>query len=150
MIRTKICTKHSLVVGASASHWWRLDFLSPKCDNFAYWPYWPFAETIENVLKNWVDQMGYCKAIRDSYVNDDVFHSWMERFNLSNKTILLKKISISFFFIADSNSKCKMAYHISKRNSKLILFVSILWYKKYWIFKKMYYEFSSFIRKIFC
>ena len=40
------------------------------------------AKTIENVLKNWVDRMGYCKASRGSHLND-VFH-----------------------FIADSNSNC--------------------------------------------
>ena len=44
--RTKIRTKQSLVVGASASQWWRLDFLSPKFDNFVYWPNWPFAQSI--------------------------------------------------------------------------------------------------------
>lgn len=33
------------------------------------------AQTIENVLKNWVDRMGYCKASRGSYLNDVVFHS---------------------------------------------------------------------------
>ena len=48
------------------------------------------AQTIENVLKNWVNQMGYCKASRGSHLND-VFHSSMEKFNLYNKTILLKK-----------------------------------------------------------
>ena len=45
------------------------------------------AHTIENVLKIWVDQMGYCKASRGSYLND-VFHSQIKRFNLSNKTYL--------------------------------------------------------------
>ena len=49
------------------------------------------AQTIENVLKNGVDPMGYCKASRGSHLNDAVFHSSMERFILSNKTILLKK-----------------------------------------------------------
>ena len=33
------------------------------------------AQTIENVLKNWVDRMGYCKASRGSHLNDVVFHS---------------------------------------------------------------------------
>ena len=33
------------------------------------------AQTIENVLKNWVNQMGYCKASRGSHLNDVVFHS---------------------------------------------------------------------------
>ena len=33
------------------------------------------AQTIKNVLKNWVDQMGYCKASRSSHLNDVVFHS---------------------------------------------------------------------------
>ena len=46
------------------------------------------AETIENVLKNWVDRMGYCKARQGSHLNDVVFHSLMEKFDLSNKTIL--------------------------------------------------------------
>ena len=45
------------------------------------------AQTIENVLKNWVDRMGYCKVSRSSHLNDVVFHSF-------------------FSFIADSNSKC--------------------------------------------
>ena len=49
------------------------------------------AQTIENVLENWVDRKGYCKASRGSHLNDVVFHFYMERFNLSNKTILLKK-----------------------------------------------------------
>ena len=31
-------------------------------------------QTIKNVLNNWVDRMGYCKASRDSYLNDFVFH----------------------------------------------------------------------------
>ena len=72
--RTKICTKQSLVVGASASQWWHLDFLSPKCDNFAYWLYWPSVQTIENVLKNWVDRMEYSRASHVSDLNN-VFHS---------------------------------------------------------------------------
>ena len=32
-------------------------------------------QTIENVLKSWVDRMGYCKASRGSHLNDLVFHS---------------------------------------------------------------------------
>ena len=32
-------------------------------------------QTIENVLKNWVDRMGYRKASRGSHLNDVVFHS---------------------------------------------------------------------------
>ena len=48
-------------------------------------------QTIENVLKNWIDRMGYCKASRDSHLNDVVFHSQIERFNLANETIVLKK-----------------------------------------------------------
>ena len=32
------------------------------------------AQTIKNVLKNWVNRMGYCKASRGSHLND-VFHS---------------------------------------------------------------------------
>ena len=32
------------------------------------------AQTIENVLKNWVDRMRYCKASHSSHLND-VFHS---------------------------------------------------------------------------
>ena len=33
------------------------------------------AQTIENVLQNWVDRMGYCKSSRGSHWNDVVFHS---------------------------------------------------------------------------
>ena len=33
------------------------------------------AQTIENVLKNWVDRMGYCKSSRGSHFNNVVFHS---------------------------------------------------------------------------
>ena len=33
------------------------------------------AQKIQNVLKNWVDQTGYCKAIRGNHLNDVVFHS---------------------------------------------------------------------------
>ena len=33
------------------------------------------AQTIENVLKNWVDRMGYCKVNRGSHLNDVVFYS---------------------------------------------------------------------------
>ena len=32
-------------------------------------------QTIKNVLKNWVDRMGYCKVSRISHLNDVVFHS---------------------------------------------------------------------------
>ena len=39
-----------------------------------HWPYSPFAQTIENVLKNWVDRMGYCKASNGSHLNDIVFY----------------------------------------------------------------------------
>ena len=35
--------------------------------------------TMYNVLENWIDRMGYCKVFLTG------------RFNLSNKTILLKK-----------------------------------------------------------
>lgn len=33
------------------------------------------AETIEEMLENWVDRMAYCKASRGSHMNDIVFHS---------------------------------------------------------------------------
>ena len=33
------------------------------------------AETIENVLKNWVDRMRYYKSSRGSHLNDVVFRS---------------------------------------------------------------------------
>ena len=33
------------------------------------------AQTIENVLKNWVDQMGYFKTSCGSHLNDVAFHS---------------------------------------------------------------------------
>ena len=33
------------------------------------------AQRIENVLKNWVDRMGYCRASRVNQLNDVVFHS---------------------------------------------------------------------------
>ena len=33
------------------------------------------AGTIERVLKNWVDRMGYCRASRGGHLNDIVFHS---------------------------------------------------------------------------
>ena len=33
------------------------------------------AQTIENVLKNCVDRMGYCKASRGSHLDVVVFHS---------------------------------------------------------------------------
>ena len=32
-------------------------------------------QTIENVVKNWVDRMGYCKASRGCHLNDVVFRS---------------------------------------------------------------------------
>ena len=34
------------------------------------------AQTIENVLKNWVGRMWYCNASRDSHLNDVMFHSY--------------------------------------------------------------------------
>ena len=58
-------------------------------------------QTIENILKNWVDRMGYCKASRGSHLNDVVFHSYIERFNLSNETIILfspKRYEYVFYF----------------------------------------------------
>ena len=33
------------------------------------------AQTIENVLKNWLDRMEYCKASRGSHLNNAMFHS---------------------------------------------------------------------------
>ena len=39
------------------------------------WPYWPFAQAIENVLKNWFDRIGYCKGSHGSHLNDVVFDS---------------------------------------------------------------------------
>ena len=30
--------------------------------------------TIDNVPKNWTDQVGYCMASRDSYLNEIIFH----------------------------------------------------------------------------
>ena len=30
--------------------------------------------TIDNVLKNWTDHVGYCMAIRDSHLNEIIFH----------------------------------------------------------------------------
>ena len=37
--------------------------------------HWIEAQTIENVLRNWVDWMGYCKAIRGSNLTNVAFHS---------------------------------------------------------------------------
>ena len=31
------------------------------------------AHTVENVLKNWVERMGYCAASRGSHLNEIVF-----------------------------------------------------------------------------
>ena len=33
------------------------------------------AQTIENVLKTWVDRIGHCKASCSSHLNNVVFHS---------------------------------------------------------------------------
>ena len=33
------------------------------------------AQAIKNVLRNWVDRMGYCKVSCGSHLNDVVFHS---------------------------------------------------------------------------
>ena len=30
--------------------------------------------TIDNVLKNWTDRVGYCMANRGSYLNETIFH----------------------------------------------------------------------------
>ena len=30
--------------------------------------------TIDNVLKNWIDRVGYCMASRDSHLNEIIFH----------------------------------------------------------------------------
>ena len=30
--------------------------------------------TIDNVLKNWTDRVGYCMASRGSYLNEIIFH----------------------------------------------------------------------------
>ena len=30
--------------------------------------------TIDNVLKNWTDRVGYCRASRDSHWNEIIFH----------------------------------------------------------------------------
>ena len=30
--------------------------------------------TIDNVLKNWNDRVGYCMAIRDNHLNEIIFH----------------------------------------------------------------------------
>ena len=32
--------------------------------------------TINNVLKNWTDRVGYCMANRGSHLNEIVFHYW--------------------------------------------------------------------------
>ena len=34
--------------------------------------------TIDNVLKNWNDSVGYCIASRDSHLNEIVFHYYRE------------------------------------------------------------------------
>ena len=31
-------------------------------------------DTIDNVLKNWTDRVGYCKASRGSYLNEIIFY----------------------------------------------------------------------------
>ena len=33
------------------------------------------AQTIKNVLKNWIDRMGYCEDRRGNHLNDVVFHT---------------------------------------------------------------------------
>ena len=30
--------------------------------------------TVDNVLKNWIDRVGYCKASRGSHLNEIIFH----------------------------------------------------------------------------
>ena len=72
----KIHTKQSLVVDTLAAQQSRVDFLIPKYGKEIELAIHEIeAQTIENVLKNWVDRMGYCKASRGSYLNDVVFHS---------------------------------------------------------------------------
>ena len=54
------------------------------------------AHTVENILKNWVDRMGYCAASCGSHLNEIVFHS-MAMYYLSNKAINFEKYSCVFF-----------------------------------------------------
>ena len=54
-------------------------------------------QTIENVLNNWVDRMGYCKASRGIFLIKPYFWKNIHK----------------FFFIADSNSKFYMAHAVS-------------------------------------
>ena len=52
--------------------------------------------TIDNVLKNWTDRVGYCMASRGSHLNDIIFYLLRGRIVLSNKKRNLRKYSVIF------------------------------------------------------
>ena len=53
--------------------------------------------TIDNVLKNWTDRVGYCMAIRGSHLNEIIFHYQPEGLCFQIKKRNFKKIFSSFF-----------------------------------------------------
>jgi len=53
------------------------------------------AHTVENVLKNWVDRMGYCATSRGCHLNE--ISCLMAMYYLSNKAIKFEKYSCVFF-----------------------------------------------------
>ena len=53
--------------------------------------------TIDNVLKNWTDRVGYCMASRESHLNEIIFHYEPEGLYFQIKKINLRKYSVVFF-----------------------------------------------------
>ena len=53
--------------------------------------------TIDNVLTNWTDRVGYCMASRGSHLNEIIFHYYPEGlyFLIKKK---LRKYSVVFFY----------------------------------------------------
>ena len=65
--------------------------------------------TIDNLLQNWTDRVGYCMASQGSHLNEIIFHLLSGRIVLSNKKRNLRKYSVIFFKAFSKKKKIFLA-----------------------------------------
>ena len=80
--------------------------------------------TIDNVLKNWTDRVGYSIAKRGCHLNTIIFHYYPEGLYFQIKKRNLKKYSVVFFKHFPKNVIWRILYNMASSKINLTLIVT--------------------------
>ena len=86
--------------------------------------------TIDNVLKNWTDRVGYCMASRGSHLNEIIFPYEAKGLYFQIKTENLRKYSVVFFlkhFQKQVVFGSPLYIFVCERNMELQLLVALFY-----------------------